>query len=311
MPAKNKSVGLETWLSIANLLVSIIVGIFITIYINYRNEQLQVQLVKLQSEIQRQSNLAKLEIQQDCPIFAGCNGAIKIKNNGLAAATNIRVVVIINDVQETWRPSISGVENFSLMQFPQSISAEIQKIKVDTPYHVGNGFNAFQVNIKSLPPQAEITFVLSPSQSMPAKTLDFQKTIVFYEPPTYTQYTDNLALNPINTGLFFSKYLESIDKYLINQFWIAGFSANATCDNCESIAALNRFIVSIIGTTYSYEAKDVKQTPSGVYIWEINFTGNYKIPTQVDTFPIPLADYLEIKQDPDTNKVQLLPASQK
>ena len=310
MPAKKK-IGLETWLTIANLLVSIIIGIVITVYINYRNEQLQIQLVKLQSDIQRQSSLAKLEIRPDCPTFVGCNGGIRIKNNGLAAATNTRLVIIINDVQEIWKPSIAGIGDFDLMQFPQSINAEVQKFKADTPYQIGTGLNAFQVNIKSLPPQAEITFVLSLSQSALVKTLDFQKTIVFYEPADNTQYTDNLALTPINTGLFFSKYLEAIDKYLISQFWAAGFSADATCDNCESVASLNRFIVSVLGTTYNYEAKDVRQTPSEEYAWNINFTGNYKIPAKLDTSPIQLADYLEISLDAETNKIQLLPTTQK
>jgi hypothetical protein len=311
MPTAKKGLKFETWLSIANLVTSILVGIGVTLYINYRNEQLQLQIVKLQSEIQRESSLAKLEIEQTCPIFVGCNGAIRIKNNGLATAHNIKAVIITSRVSEPWKSVITKIEDFNLMKFPQSIAIETQNTRVDTPYQTGEGNNAFQITIESLPPNAAITLVLSLSPDTSTQVVDFEKTVIFYEPSPHVSDPNGVIFDPVNTGLFFSQYLDSIDKYLIDAFWVSSFGTNATCDNCEGIALLDRFIVSAIEPSYFYEAKTVEKVSTGDLGWTIHFEGKYRKPADLKTLTLPIADYLEIKFEQGSEKPAIIPTTAK
>jgi uncharacterized protein HemX len=66
MSQKEGNSNAEIWIGVANLIVTVIVGAGVAIFLNYRNEQIQKELPFLQAEIERQSNLAHLEISSDC-----------------------------------------------------------------------------------------------------------------------------------------------------------------------------------------------------------------------------------------------------
>ncbi len=71
---------LEIWLSIANLIVTVFIGVFVAIYLNVRNEEFQKKFLLMQKD----AELAHLVIDDD---------TLSIANEGSAIASELRIAI--------------------------------------------------------------------------------------------------------------------------------------------------------------------------------------------------------------------------
>src|SRR5438270_11874552 len=97
----------NNWVVVINLILTAIIGIggiVEALYLNNQNEQSQLKIIQLQAAIQRNSTLAHLNFQQstDEPTFF-------ISNTGLAAASNVKLVITIDTVNKIWKSYINDI----------------------------------------------------------------------------------------------------------------------------------------------------------------------------------------------------------
>src|SRR5690348_12627647 len=85
----------QTLISIANLMITGIIGIVIALMINDRERQLQLQLatqdeqvqtklIELKTQLDRQSDLAHLTFTRPCLYTISCSGSMEVSNSGPA-----------------------------------------------------------------------------------------------------------------------------------------------------------------------------------------------------------------------------------
>lgn len=233
MSQAKRNLKTENLIAIANLLLTAIIGIGIAIYLRVRDERFQRNLLTLQAEINRQSNLAHLQVKPTCLYYTSCAGAIKIENTGPASAKNIKITIVLDEVDDEWLSAISDINSFKVKIFPPSFSPTITVKKVDVLYAFQDmrGDNAIDIELGTLPPNASIKVLLTANlETIPINsyeveipiTVDFRewKTYVFYEGP--------------------------IRQYLENRFSIANFSVTTFCENCEGASAPVRFVDSAL-----------------------------------------------------------------
>lgn len=227
MKKKQKTINWEKSLSIANLFLTAVIGIFVALYLKSRDENLALTLAQRNEEFQQQlielnakAGLAQLEITEYCINVLTCNGGFSIKNNGPATAKNVRLVVFVNRIYSPWIDIVHDVEEFEIKQDDPSLRVKILAVKINTISGLDmSGNNAFEVTIDNLPFNSTGTF------SIAIKSDNYIETT--YDKTFSVKYLVDLG----GPGHYIIH--RSMTKYLENKFPIAYFSVNASCDNCQ------------------------------------------------------------------------------
>jgi hypothetical protein len=243
----------NTRLAIANLILTAIVGIGVAIYINFRNETLQKELVLLQaeaeertqrellrfeSEISRAENTPQISIKDTCLYYSSCDGSVAVINDGLGQAKNVRIVIVLMQVAEEWQNTIQNIGQFNLLTLPASQKVDLNEEKVDVLYPISNlnGNNAFVLDIPELPANGGVDILIAHAASY-----DQNSDLEWRE----IRRRVTLNLPPSDEAVFFSNALR---HYLESYYSIARFSVEASCDNCEGENANKDINVSYLGS---------------------------------------------------------------
>ena len=251
--AKNNSESdISSRLAIANLILTAIVGIGVAIYINFRNEAVQKEIVLLQaeaeervqreilqleSEISRAENTPQITIKETCLYYISCDGSVAVSNNGLGQAKNVRIVVVLRQVAEEWQHIVQDIGQFNLLTLPASQRIDSREEEVDVLYPMRNfkGNNAFIMDIPELPTNGGVDILIAH-----APAYDQNSDLIRHE----IKRTVTLNLPQSTETVYFSNALY---QYFESLYSIAQFSVEVSCDNCEGENAHQDIYVSSLG----------------------------------------------------------------
>ena len=245
-------------------MLTAIIGIGIALFLNYRDEKVQKKIIDLQAEIARKENIANLQLVTDYVFYSPLKQGFRIENLGPAIAKNLRIVVVVNNVEDEWGPVIDEIEKFSLEAYPPSLDINLQTIKVDNIYY-GNqmkGNNAFRLTT-DLPVGEEIIAKLDLSSDLP------------YEEVTSTRminiYYDNWSSQ--------TYFIYEIGQWLSNHYRIAEFSIYISCENCSLVNQDDNSVQITAAQDFSARNISLKKD-STESIWTASLAINYGVPAQ-------------------------------
>lgn len=286
----------ELILGISNLVLTAIIGIGIAIYLHYRDEQAQKDLIALQAETQRQSSLAHIKITPTCLYYTSCAGSVLLTNTGPANAKNIKIVIVLGYVSEEWSPYIKDIKQFQIKTFPPSVDIVTSTRKVDTLYFPSElENNAYELTISNLPPQEEMRILLDRDQSIATQTYTINAPVTIYIQST--EPTAQLALDiPLR-------------KYLEERYNIAGFSIATSCENCEGNIDEPTIVVSSLGS-WGFHTTDFTSDNDG-FNWSMNMNIDVEMPNEITYTPNNSPLYLRATFSNDANEFILQETSQK
>lgn len=227
MKKKPKSLNWERSLSIANLVLTAVIGIFVALYLKSRDESLALTLAQRNEEFQRQlidiqakAEFAQLEITEYCLNVLTCNGGFSIKNVGPATAKNIKLVVFVNKVYSPWADIVHDIGSFELKVDNPSLQVNINPVRVSTINGLDmSGNNGYEVSIDNLPPNSTGIFSVV-LQNDNYVEVTFTKTFS-------VKYLIDLG----GPGHYIIHH--PMTKFLESKFPVAYFLVNASCDNCQ------------------------------------------------------------------------------
>lgn len=258
----SKKLSRETWLAIANLGLTAMIGIVMAIYLNVRNEDFQKYLF----DAQNQSKYANIELTVFEPTIYGDTslaGSIGIKNNGPATAKNVRIGICINHVNDLWTNEITDINQFDFYFTDQSL-------KIQTEYT--------STCISSLDEKEEndgVVFIidtLSPDQSS-ALIINIGKQIQrkAVHSSRQTQILIPRQIIPADSELpSYLHFKEPLSSYLTRAYYMISFSAQSSCENCTGDHGINGSIVTLFNWQWKNEnalKKTDKYTETGVELF--------------------------------------------
>ncbi len=270
----------ELWLGITNLILTAIVGIGITVFLNYRDERVQEKIIALQAETARQANIAKIQVSTDCVVYNLCNEMLEVINLGSAPAKNLKIVVVIDRINGGWVTAIDDIDKFSIEKYPPSLNINSKSTKVDVLFDDGSikGNNAFELTIDNLPAGEKVQAILGLSPDLPVEQQTASRNITIY----YDKW---------EAQTYFSYY---IGDYFERLYTIASFTVYASCDNCiVEPQDDSKVQVSSVGGIGTRDGNTVQQT-SGEG-WTALLTVDYKIPKGISVTPTTYPLYFKMK----------------
>ena len=268
----------EIWLNIANLILTAIIGIAIAIFLKYRDEQVQKDIIALQAEIEQQASLAHLEVATTCLYYTSCDGAIEIKNLGPASARNVKAVIALEVVDEAWEPLVDDISRFTVRKFPPSLDITMQTRTVDVLYdfQMVSGNNAVELSIDTLPPDSRFQVLLTFTPQGPVKEYEVSIPVTMYIDDGRAQMLSEAPLR----------------QYLEKRFQVASFSGTTTCENCEGSPSKITFQVSVL-QGWGLQTIDLQENEQGLE-WQTLVRASYQMPEVVSHTPISSPIYLNV-----------------
>lgn len=281
----------ERWIGIANLILTALIGIGAALYLKnrdeslaislaQRNEEFQKQVISLQSEIQRKSSLAHLELVPVCPNPFRCSGAIEIRNAGPSSAKKVRIVANIRFTSDLWQDEINDISQFTFATTNPALEFKIQQIKVNPLYaQQMTGNNAFEFLLDTFPPNTQTRLVFDVDKSITRiATVTRTTTISFPTPPDPWYF-------------FLDKPLV---RYLEQKFKVADFTINASCENSDCYISEARFFISTLNT-WGYKPANVHEDSQNT-IATVEMYTNYLTPITAHHVPDMTSLYLKMSE---------------
>lgn len=297
---------LSNKIGIANLILTAIVGIGVTLYINYRDEVLQKELVylqgeveeqtqrellKLQSEIQEAESMAHLQVKDTCMYIGTCSGSVAVSNIGSAQAQDTRIVITLQDVSDEWDEVIQDINWFKVIKLPASLEIGSREDRVDVLYPnnriVGN--NALILTVSEMPPHSGVDMVIMLDEEL-RKGLDVREVSVDRDVTVYLPRSDE--------EIYFRIALQ---KYFENSYSIARFSIESNCNNCTGGEVSDTAHVSALGTWgYSFSPSTIEPTnPFIGETWNLRMSAKIIIPKDSEFSPDLSPLFLQVSQRAD------------
>lgn len=228
----------EIWLGLSNLVLTVIIGVGVAVFLNYRNEKIQLEIIQLQANINRQlseqqteaqkellelqvenerkAKIANIEVTEVCAYFWGCDGTLQVRNLGPAEATNLKIVLYSPNINEAWLPIMQDISAFSVRIPTPLIDYTITQTTVDSlsSSNLPAPINAFEIDIKKLKVDETFLIITKPSPTLPLEHFEITKRVVVHKSAEY---------------LF---YIDALREYMNRQFTVATFSIDLDCGNC-------------------------------------------------------------------------------
>lgn len=286
-----RKVSTETAIAIANILLTIITGIVITIYLQNKSltfqEQLQIrdqefqkQLLELQKAEEVKSSMAYIQVSSLCQWGQQCSGAggIQVTNLGAASAENLRIAIYIDRVNFFWEDQITSIDKFDFtttnasLHFTTEITNTAFRPTVNYPKQL-EGDNTLIINIEKLPPDESIGFIFSPGSKLAIK----QKTVT----------TSATITVPNNIASAWDKFLFShVEEYMSNYGNIALLLYEMTCNNCEYSRKSDTFVVpSLIRLTGMEYLTEIKTNELKQEVVQVKITSSYWVTETSEDLP--------------------------
>lgn len=214
----------DNWIAILTLIITIanifIAGVIVPLYLNNKITSTQKQIVELQSDLNRKTQTATLEIETGS---GGGKGGFSIRNTGIATAINVRIVVRMEKIYGAWKEKIFGVESFLFFPRFSAIKYTSERTYIAKKGDDIQNTNTIIFAIEKLSPNSEIGFDFSLDPK-------FLNNKIFIEGKSNLYFPANAEYLPIE-----GKYRHEIRKYLEKNNIIARFKISATSDNCEFV----------------------------------------------------------------------------
>ena len=296
---RSRKIELNTWVSITNLILLAISSVVVTLYLNYRNENFQEQLLDLKN---------KTEFANITTTYK--NGIITVQNLGPAIAEDLRLVICLSTIAPKWANSISDVSSLNISIDNPAIESNVQTKNVNCNTRI-TGNNATQITINSLPPQQSFKILVKPSSNISLGNLSKQTEVYMsisdpsliygtsYATPTRKPTTSSSnqtpqSLDQLTIGMFTSSSLNDAleDYFLINELKIADFELSIACPNCN----IDKKRITVSSFTHKEISGIVSIYDPNNKILRIDTTLYYYLPIDVNSdFPGEL--YLIAKMD--------------
>lgn len=282
----------ELWLSFGNLLVTIIIGVGVAIFLNYRNEKIQKEIIQLQASIdqqlssqqveaqkqliefqienERKSELANIQVTELCYYVAGCDGTFDVRNIGPADASDIRIVIYSPYVTDDWLPTIQDLSAFRVRILSPLVDFTVTQTTVDSfsVTNVLSGLNAFEIVVRKLKVDQNFYVAVELSPSLSLKQYETTRFVTIHK----------------TTDIF---YLDALRKYFYQQEYpVARFDVDLDCSNCVTKSFLDSIVVSSIK---DWHWERVSQSEN---IDELTVSITYLMPDAI--YHIPRTDKIEL-----------------
>lgn len=300
-----RKVSFETAIAIANILLTIITGIVITIYLQNKSllfqEQLQVrdqefqrQLLELQKAEEQKSSMAYIQVSSLCLWGQQCSGAggIQVTNSGAAPAENLRIAIYIDRVNSHWEEQITSIDKFDFtttnasLPYTTEITNTAYRPTLSYPKQL-KGNNTLIINIEKLPPDESIGFIFSPGSklTMEQKTVTTRATIT--APGNIASAWDRFLFSHMEE--YMSKY-ESISLLLYEM----------TCNNCEYSRKFDTFLIpSLIRLEGVEFLNEIELNALNQEVAQVEIKSSYWV-TKTSTENLP-PDYLNLLLEANDN----------
>lgn len=279
----------ERSLSIANLVLTAVIGILVALYLKSRDEDLALTLAQRNEEFQRQlidiqtkAEFAQLEVTEYCLNILTCNGGFSIKNIGPATAKNIKLVVFVNKVYSPWVGIVHDIDSFEIKVDNPSLQVNISSVGVSTINGLDMlGNNAYEVSIDNLPPNSMGTFSMALQddnyvETTLTKTFSVKYLIDLGGPGHYIIH-------------------RPMTRFLESKFPVAYFLVNASCDNCQGNSSGVYIIVSSL-TNWSNRVLK-QETINGLQLETFEIEIDILTPRSIEFDPLDDITNLEYRSD--------------
>jgi hypothetical protein len=269
-----RKLDLAVIIAICNLLLTACTGIVLTLYLNYRNEQFQKQLIELQNK----AELANLEIKYE-------EERILVRNLGPGTAQNLSLVFCISFIDSEWESSIKHISDFDLSL--HNIARESSETIQESICPSATYSDAVQLSIQSLPPQQTLYVDVAPSTNLTVTDVEIETNVYMIESLQETQpFNDGSDVRSPSSMEEFtdSPFNRALDKYLAQyEFKIADMEVNVACGNCNlSQEKITITISSFKGQEPGQIAFDNSTSDQKIYI---RTDTHYSLPEGVDPGP--------------------------
>jgi len=282
------SLTVDKWLSIANLFLTAIVGIGIALYLQTRNEELQKQVVTLQTDLERRTEFANLKLACTSIDCTSSNG-VEITNSGLAPAKNVRLTINIGWVYADWKNSVIDINQFDIVPRNLSLSLNIEDERLPIGNQDISGDNTKVITFEYLPPNSKTIIVLQPANSLPMYGAYNDQTFSLVIPSEYGSNWEQYDLASI---------VGNKVSYLLQ---IANFHASISCANCEgdiseldfSYSTLENFAIKSIENAGPFVDKNPWFSTSGTLL-KIDIRTTCRVPASSGMSCTEFGDWLAI-----------------
>lgn len=297
----------ELWLSLGNLIATILIGVFVAVFLNYRNEKIQLEIIQLQANIdsqlnsqqteaqkeliqlqaenERKAKIANIEVTEVCAYFWGCDGTLQVRNLGPADASDLKIILYSPDITETWLPIMQDINAFSVRIPSPLIDYTITQTTVDSlsNSNLPSSINAFEIKVKNLKADEVFFIITKPSPTLPLEHFEITKHVVVHKSAEY---------------LF---YIDALRKYMNQQFAVATFNIDLDCGNCVTTTTPSWINVSSL-EYWSSNATNQTET-----VHEVNVPITYFMPEMLHHTPD--TSVLELDVSVEYGAVVFKPAS--
>lgn len=259
----------NNWVALANLFVTILVGIIVATYLQKDQQKFQAELqsrdqffqaglqnklIELEDEIKRKSQLANLKVSVKCSTESNCVSPIYIYNDGPTVAQNVKIVFYIGQFNYLWSNDITNIEQFTVKISDPSLNYSIEKQKLDTLVlsERMEGNNAIVITIESIPVGKVFFISMGIDDAASYKTASSKNELTVSIPKAiFSSFNDEnifILAQPIVENLTWLKY------YSVRVF------GKITCANCEGLNDVLDFkITTIRKTIFHYEKTFTKK----------------------------------------------------
>lgn len=321
----SRKLSFQTWISIVNLILTAIIGIGVSIYLQYsqqnfeselqareqsyqtqlqqKSQEYQDELQKKEQEfqkeiidLQRQLGLSNIHIEHFVPrpdAFGGYGAhVIRVVNNGAATAKNIRVAICIDSMNPVWQESLTDISNFDFKEYANPSFDLVRKdVNSSCDFAFENsGNNAAVVTIATLPPNEEYRIEVSLSDNIKLKEVETKVLAHMLTPKELVVIPspDKVLIPPYT-------YIEA----LISEFAVARFRVQASCENCIVTSDYKTvpvvLLVDFSGDGYTSDQPITLETDTN-YVTDLEITITYSIPIE-STAPTSMEMYFLLELD--------------
>ena len=284
------SISIESWISIANLVLTMVIGIVIAILLKRSEQNFQADLQKkdqdfqvtlqtrdenlqatLQArdealqkslvELQITANQANIQISHHMNMDSRGNAyallqnndgnEIKVANIGNTVADNVTITICLTSVNPAWQEIITSIDKFDIKQLNTAILSASSYTTLNCEFEFSEkGNNAFRLKIDKLPPGQEAEITIILKDINHFD--DSYSTINAFMVIPQTELTKDAEIRWLRmTSVVYT--MPPLTNLIMSKLSVAQFNASASCDNCNVRSDLHSVMIP---TIYSIGALD-------------------------------------------------------
>jgi hypothetical protein len=196
-------------LAIANLFVTVLLGLVVTVLLQFNNQKFETLKLKLENDLQ----FANITVSSDDKSFT-------YTNQGASTAKNLQIVFCFAHINDEWKDVVKDTRFFSVSA--ENSAMKFSEIDDEDRCNAGGDLpiGGKLVTIEALPAQQSVRLALIPKSKL--------TSIRKYQGTAYIQEKVEKEPGPLQFGAAAGFY-----SFLAHKFAIAQFRTDLSCDNCR------------------------------------------------------------------------------